>query len=318
MQAKDYRGRGSCPRGLVEGRSNYRADWEVLEVILPKGELLTMDPQKAKEYGFVTQILEASSKEPYTAILKHYNAQGEPTVLEDSWSERLVDFLNSPLVTAILTILGLMAVFSEMRTPGLGIAAVVAILCFATLLGSHYLVGMAQWGEIGLFAVGLVLIILEVFVIPGFGVAGISGTILCVVALLAMVIPNAPTEFPWPKTSLDWEAAERGVVPLLVGFIIAVIGGGIMSRYLPKAPGTRRLFLGPVEHVKGPPVSAQSPMAGIRVGATGEVVGMCRPVGKVRFGDDLLDATSDGEIIEPGTKVRVVRHEGNRLVIERV
>ena len=147
------------------------------------------------------------------ALGEHYGLAGEPTVLADTWSERLVTFLTSPAVVAVLFFVGLLCVYVEMHHPGFGVAGTVAILCFAVLFGSRYLVGMAAWWEIALFVVGLVLLGVELFVTPGFGVAGIAGILCCVVALLAMFVPNDPRSLPIPATKLDWSILGRGRWP---------------------------------------------------------------------------------------------------------
>jgi membrane-bound serine protease (ClpP class) len=175
---------------------------------------------------------------------------------------------------------------------------------------------MALWWEIALFGLGLILIMVEVFITPGFGVMGISGILCVLAALLAIAVPNAPGEMPVPKGEWAWQWFTQGVLWLSLGFIASVVSGAVLSRYLPRAPIARRLFLGPAEAVAEPPVAETAPVKHVQVGDLGTVEGMCRPVGKVRFGDDLLDASSEGDVIPPGTRVRVLRREGNRLIVE--
>ena len=314
----DWRGRVKIPPGLADVDSNPEAQWDLLEVPVRKDRLLTMTAEKAKAYRFASAILDAPKDRPYEHILKRYNVKAQPTVLIDSWSEDMVDIIRSPVVAAILVFLAMMFGYVEMHTPGFGLFGGLAIACFVILIGSGYLVGLAQVWEIALFVLGLVLIAVEVFVTPGFGVLGISGAVCCLFAAFAMLVGNAPSEFPWPKTELDHKVLLGGIRTVGIGFVAAVIAGAILSRFLPKIPLARRIILAPPAPAGGPPVPAGSAMTRVQVGDVGLVESMCRPVGKVRFGDDLLDAVSEGDTIQRGAKVRVQRRDGNRIIVEKV
>ncbi|MFW6155653.1 MAG: NfeD family protein [Planctomycetota bacterium] len=275
-------------------------------------ELVTMTTSEAVRLGFAEHMLDDMA-----ALREHYTITVEPTVLADTWSERLVAILTSPAVTSILLMAGIFFVYAELQAPGFGVAGGAAILCFAVLFGSRYLIGLAAWWEIGLFIVGLVLIGVEVFVIPGFGVAGISGLICCVVGLVAMAVANAPAELPIPSTDLDWSLFERGALALGAGFVLGIIAMFLGARWLLRVPGARPLVLSPPAAQESmPPVVEDSPMQRVQVGDAGTVSSPCRPVGKVRFGDDLLDASVEGRFVEPGATVRVLRRDGNRLIVE--
>jgi len=288
-------------------------EWEYVAVIDDAKELLTMTPDEAIQLGFAEHVFENMSE-----LEKHYSIVERPPVLEDTWSERFVGFLSSPIVSSILFAVALMALYIELTTPGIGIPGAVAVICFALIFGSRYLVGLANWIEIALFVLGLALIAVEIFVTPGFGVMGISGALLCVFSLLAILVANTPKEFPLPRTHLDWATFSNGLAGLMVGLIAAVIGAAILSRFLPKIPIAGRLVLPSAAPADGAPVTETSPIGRISVGDTGVVESMCRPVGMVRFGEDIVDASSEGGPIEKGAKVRVLRYDGNRVVVEEV
>ncbi|HUS47974.1 MAG TPA: NfeD family protein [Phycisphaerae bacterium] len=288
------------------------AQWQFMAIIDGPNELVTMTADEAAALGFAEQVL-PSMKE----LREHYNIVGEPAVLADSLSDRVVGVLTSPLVTAVLVMAGLFCLYTELRTPGFGIFGIFGIACFAILFGSRYLIGLANWVEIALFALGVLLIAIEIFAIPGFGVVGILGIICCVVALAAMAVANPPDVLPIPQTRLDWSIFESGLFALAVGFFLAIVAAAAAAKYLPKASLARGLVLVPASSGASA-VSETSPIARIKAGDLGQVENICRPVGKVRFGDDLLDATSEGGIIEAGAEVRVLRREGNNLIIERV
>jgi len=286
-------------------------NWEFVRTIDGPSELVTLHAQEARRLAFIEYIF------PDTKSLEeHYRIVAEPVVLGDSWSEKLVAILTSPLVMSILLLVGILAAYTELNTPGFGVPGTIAVICFAIIFGSRYLTGLAQWWEIAIFFVGVLLLMVEVFITPGFGLMGVMGILLCIVGLLAMLIPNAPTRFPWPTTKIDWEIFSAGLLGVLLAFVGSAVGGVILARFLPRVPVAGRLVLPHPEVSAAPPVSAQSPILKIRVGQVGTVAQTCRPVGKVEIDGQLVDAIADGAFLEKGTEVVVLQNEGNRLVVD--
>ncbi len=314
--AGEYRGRTTIPPGLSEVKSNPAGAWELLRVAVPAGRLLTMNSMRAKEYGFAAAIVPAPSGEPLAGLRERYNIAGQPRVFEDTWSERVVQFLTSPQVAGMLFFLGLLFGYVEMHTPGFGVAGGLAIACFAILFGSRYLIGLAQWWEIALFVVGLILIVLELFVTPGFGVLGLSGAVLCVVGLLAIVVPNAPDRFPWPQTDIGWDIFRTGAMALAIGLLASILAMVLLARWMPAMPVANRLILAPRRDEPEPAGPMEARRTGpAAVGETGVVTQICRPAGRIRIGDRLVDAVAEGAFIPAGTRVKVVEARGNRVVI---
>ena len=312
--AKDYRGRVEIPPGVTSVPSNPQAPWELLRVIVPAGEILTLTPREAVDYGFAADIVKAPREEPYKALMEHFNVTTEPVVMTDNWSEDLVDFLTEPAVAGFLFFVALLCAYVEMHTPGFGAAGAVAILCFAVLFGSRFLVGMANWWEIALFVLGMGLLAVEIFVTPGFGIVGLAGLLCCTASLLAMLVANAPDKLPIPKTDLDWSLFADGVLALGIAFIAAIVSAGVFARFLPKTPFAGRLILTPSQAMASaqPIAVSEAPVA---VGETGLIQGTCRPAGLARFGDKLLQVITEGAFIESGKRVRVVKVQGNHIVV---
>ena len=286
--------------------------WEYVRRIVGPLKILTMTATEAVDLGFTKQVLPSMD-----ALAEHYGVVGQPTLLADTWSETLVAFLTSATVTGILLFVGILGIYVELNTPGLGLPGAVAVIAFTILFGSRYLTSLAQWWEIALFLVGLALIATELFVTPGFGVLGISGLICCIVALMAIIIPNAPDQLPVPRTDLDWDLFKTGLTAIALAFVSAVAAAVVLGRYLPKIPLAGKMILSP----ETPPTSPATESAAIRsikVGQTGTVRRICRPVGQVRVGGKLVDAVADGAYIPAGTKVKVIRNEGNRVVVTPV
>ena len=290
-----------------------QAEWEYLDTVVGPTKIVTLNTDQAIRAGLALHVFEDMD-----ALKKHYNITGKVTVLADTDSERLVGFLTSQAVAGLLVAVGMLCLYLEINSPGFGIPGTIAIICFAILFGSRYITGLAQWWEIALFVVGMLLIAAEIFLIPGFGVAGIAGILCCVVSLLAILIANPPTGIPWPDTKGAWTLFTTGIVWLTGAVVVATIAAALLLKHLPKIPLAGRMILPEVAHIEAPPVAESSPMRRIHPGDMGTVEGPCRPVGKVRFGDDLVDAVAEGTMIDRGEKVRALRYEGNRLIVEKV
>jgi len=287
--------------------------WQRAERIDGPNELVTFTANEAYEAGLTDHTLAN-----YDAVKAHYNIVAEPVTLEMDFTERLAYILSSMPVTSLLMAAGLMLIFVEIRTPGFGVAGIGAVICFGILFGGRYITGLAQWWEVALIVLGLGLLLVEIFLIPGFGVVGTAGAACLLVGLLAIIVPNAPDKLPIPETDLDWSFFTKGLMALGLGFVAGLIGSLLLVQYMPKLPITSRLALADAPVYDEPTVTAGSPLGKVAIGEKGVVEAMCRPVGKVRFGQELLDAAAEGDYINVGEKVRLVRVEGNRLVVERI
>ena len=315
--SKDFRGQVEIPPGVSSVPSNPSGQWELLRVIDTDGEILTMHPREAVEYGFASAIVKPGDDDPYGPLMARFAVAEKPIVLVDNWSENLVGFLTSPAVAGILFFLAILCVYVEMHTPGFGLAGTMAVVFFAMLFGSRFLVGMAAWWEIVLFVVGVGLILTEVFVTPGFGIIGIAGILCCIVAMLAMFVPNAPDKLPIPQTQMDWSLFSRGVLAIGLALVGAMMAAAMVARYLPKVPLAGKLVLTPpgaaaISSTEGPPAGTIQP------GAVGVLTAVCRPVGQARFGDRLIEVSSDGAFLPPGTQVAVLKVEGTRIVVRPI
>jgi membrane-bound serine protease (ClpP class) len=316
VRARDWRHRvakvpPSTQPGVVAIKPPQDAPWAWVKTIADSHELVTLTDEDALRYGFVEHRFETIED-----LKKHYNVTGEVTILGDTTSEKFVAVLNSQVVMTLLTMGLIFFAYTEMNTPGFGVAGAIALACLAVLVGARFLVGLANAIEIAALIIGLVLIGLEIFVTPGFGVLGISGIVIVLASLAAMAVANPLPKWPVPQTNLDWSILEEGLAAMLIGAILGTIGAVIAARYLPKLSAVKPMFLAPAAPTAEPALSQASPLRRIEPGDTGVVEAVCRPAGKVRFGDDLLDVTSEGTIISPGTTVRVLHRKGNMIVVE--
>jgi len=297
-------------------------DLENKVLIVEKDKLLTLTASDAVEYGVArAQVKDIGGALDFLGERDGVEFAGEPVVLRTTWSEEMVRWLNSPAVMAVLVMLAMLGVYLELSSPGVGLPGLVALICVVVIVGSKYLVDLANWVEVLILVVGLLLLMVEIFVLPGFGVAGISGILCIFLGIFGMLSDNLPNEVPWPNGDYEWDLFFNGVIGLAAGFLGFLIAARLLSKYLPQTRLMSGLVLLPTAGIRGsgrgvsmtmPPESAS---AGLNVGDAGEVLSTLRPAGKARFGDAIVDVVAEAEFLEKGTSVEIVEIRGNRVVV---
>lgn len=331
MQTKVYR-----IKNLQTGQSEFIEDTQLeddpnqydlggKELIVKDDEILTLTAAKAFEYGVArAQVKDRAGALKFLAERDGVTFASEPMVLETLWSEEMVRWLNSPAVMAVLVTLALLGVYIEFNTPGVGLPGLVAVICFVIIIGSKYLVGLANWVEVLLFFLGILLLLVEFFILPGFGIAGILGIICVMVGLFGMLIKNPPNRVPWPDSPANWDIFMDGLMGLSFGFVGFVILAWILTKYLPKLQFLSGLILVPAVAKQGTEmeISMTAPpelgTVGVNVGDIGQVVSILRPTGKASFGDAIVDVVAEAEFLDKGTQVEIIKIHGNRVVVKSV
>lgn len=276
----------------------------VVPNLIDTGKVLTFTADEAVTWGYCDGIAET----PDEVITKYlgYNDY-EIKKYEPSWYDDLKGFLMSPILQSLLIIIIIGGIYFEMQTPGMGFpsaaAVVAAILYFAPL----YLDGLAQNWEILIFVLGLILIIAEVFVIPGFGIAGISGIIFVVTGLTLSLLNNTDFNFEGVSTKEVGEASLTVLIGLGLGFVLML--------WLSNKIGTKGMFRKVALH-KDLEESHSSPSLVSLIGKEGIAYTVLRPSGKVMIENELYDGVSDLGFIEKGTKVKIVRFENAQVYVE--
>ena len=275
------------------------ADVEIAGVI-EKGKLLTLTTEEALQHKLVSV-----SADSIEAALEQLGL-GKPELRRTTpnWAENVVRFLTHPVLSSLLISLAMLGIILEIRTPGFGVPGIVGISCLALFFGSHWLVQLAGWEELLLAFVGIVLLVLEVLVIPGFGVAGVLGIVAIVSSfVLSLVGPGFNTAFMLA-------AAGRVVMALLV----AVLASLVLLRFLPRLPFGRRLVLS--EGLPAAEGYASAPETDLRwLGKSGRATSPLRPAGIAEIEGQRVDVVSEGELIEAGQAIQVIRVDGNRVVV---
>ncbi len=289
--------------------------WTVQRRVLGEKQLLTISQTEALEMGFAKRLV--SNKQELADYLNVDVSQF--VVMEATWSENLVTFLTHPLMRGLLTIVMLMGLYSEMQAPGLGLPGGLAVVAFLTLVGAPYLAGLANAIEILIVLLGIILLAVEVFVIPGFGVAGITGLIMIFGGLLMTFVPEGGGFTP-PDLPSTWAAMRSGFFTLLISMAIACVGFVFLTKYFGALPMVNRLILGEEQAAmttsQGGEQTTTADIASVSIGDEGTVVATLRPSGTAQFECGVLAVMTAGELIESGSRVKVTEAVGNRIVVK--
>ncbi len=298
--------------------TNYRdalldTDVPVRQPIDGTEQLLVMSPGEAIAYGFCKAVVADESD------LRSRYGLTEIIRLDTSWSESLAHWLTSMYVRGFLLVVLFLSAYVEFHTPGVGLAGLVALIALAIFVGAPYVTGLANVWEIVLIAAGLLLILLELFVIPGFGVAGISGVAMVLTGLVATFIPDEPGRtFPslFPALPTTMYGLKVAVMTLACSIVASLVGMVMLSRILPRVPLFNKLI--PANPMPSQ-VAVEDPYSGAaRVGDLGRAEGTLRPAGKARFGSMLVDVVTQGEYLEANAALEVIERRGNRVVVRAV
>jgi len=284
-------------------------EWTKGKTVVTADEVLTVGAEEARTYGIAEHLVPRIDR-----LYDLYPIEGRIEVYPVTWNETLVSWLNSMYFKALLVLVGLLGIYVEMHTPGVGVPGAFGLAAFGLLFAASFLAGRPEWLPLLLFAGGVGLLAVELLVTPGFGVMGGLGGVL----VLASIILALPPSYMEPGTGggVDWDALARslGMTALVMG--VFVISAVVLARYLPQMPLLKRLVLSETSVSDGSSrAAAASQERSTHVGETGRSTTMLRPAGKARISDRLVDVVTDGEFLDAGAPVRVVQVRGNRIVV---
>jgi membrane-bound ClpP family serine protease len=280
------------------------------------GKCLTLDAETAKSYGLADSAEDDVSGVWQLEGLEQ--SQVHDGTRDRDWLDDLATFLCDPWTSVVLVMVGITCLILELKMPGVSLPGIIAAVCFVLFFWSHsQLNGQITWLALLLFVLGLMLIGLEMFVLPGVGVAGISGTVL-VLGSLGLVAYGH-----WPRSNEDWVAFGRTIGPFGISVLGATVAAFVLARFLPSIPYANRLMLKPVgevdefgEETAGASIGGAD-LSGL-LGAVGVAATPLRPAGKVQFGDEFVDVVAEGGYVPPGARVQVIEIEGIRVVVKEV
>ncbi len=283
------------------------SSWRLVAQVVGPADLLTLSANEARAFG-LSEAMIASDAE-----LERFFGAKSVRRYEESWSLPLVRFLVSWPVRGLLTVIFLICLFVELAAPGVGAFGAGALVAFALLFGAPWLAGLADWWEILLVIVGILLIGTELLVLPGFGVAGAAGIGCLLVGMVGTFVGDDVT------SSVGQQSLWTGLATTLGALLVAMAGIYLVTRHLDTIPLLNRIVLKTELGPLAMPRSASSSGGGgllsamggtaatdaVDIGATGVAVTDLRPSGRARFGERIVDVQSVSGFLDPGAPVRV-------------
>lgn len=272
------------------------------------GQVLTFTTSEAIKYHFcegqansLEEVLEHAGIENYTFI-NH----------KISTLDKIIGWLINPFISGILIMIIIGGIYFELQSPGIGFplaaAAFAALLYFAPL----YLEGLANHWEILLFVVGIVLVLIEIFAIPGFGITGVSGIILIITGLTLSMVGNiGPGTFDY-----DFSALTRSFLIVLTSFFLALISSFFLTKKLFTSNSFGHLALTKTQQVSDGYTSASTDYSSM-LQKKGVAITILRPSGKIDIEGNLYDATAISGYIEKDEKVVVVNYQTSQLIVKK-
>jgi membrane-bound serine protease (ClpP class) len=246
------------------------------------------------------------------AILEAQNLQSAQVIAyEEKTVDSIISFFLNPAVSGLLILLIIGGIYFELQTPGVGFPLALAISAALLYFIPYYLNGLAENWEILAFVIGIILLVVEFFVIPGFGVFGVAGIVLTLGGLVLGMLPNEALDFEWVPSSQLFSA-------LLTVILAALAAVGLVFWLTPKVNewgAFKHLTLATTQdRSQGYTASVYSESL---VGKIGTVHSRLRPSGKVELDGEIFDAYSRGDFLEKGQAIEVISTEGTSLRVKK-
>ena len=274
-----------------------------IDGVVESGKLLTLTTEEAIEIGYAEAI------EDLDALLVELGHEGATVVTPElNWAERFVRFFSSSVVSPFLLSLGFLGLLVEIRTPTFGLAGTMGLISLGLFFGSNMIVGLAGLEDVLIVGAGLVLLGIEAFVVPGFGIFGVAGIVAILTGLYMSLLGNIPTMPDF--TRAGW---------VLISSMLLLIGSAwALIRTL---PSSSRLTESGIFLLAKTASAIGYESAEVRsdlVGKHGTAITDLRPAGTAIIGDERIDVVSESEWISAGTPVKVLSAEGYRHIVRSV
>jgi membrane-bound serine protease (ClpP class) len=277
------------------------------KTVVKRGQLLTMDDVEAKNLGFSRMSVETVEELLKAKGISNYTI----TRFSENWSEGLVRLVTA--ISPILLLIGFAGLYLEYKTPGLIFPGVIGALCLGLVFFSQYLVGLATYTELLVIVLGAMLLGVEIFVLPGFGIAGIAGLACIIIGLILSF-----QDFVLPSPSMPWQGREMiaNLGRVLGSFIGAFVGAILLIRFA--LPSVSKVVSGPAltATLEGSHADSEA-IVDIKEKDEGVVQTPLRPSGKASFGERGFDVVAEGDFIEKGAAVVVIKVLRNKIIVAR-
>ncbi|MEC7736747.1 MAG: NfeD family protein [Candidatus Neomarinimicrobiota bacterium] len=267
------------------------------------GKLISLTTEQALKYKIADGT--AENMEALLDSLGYSSVQTIETT--ENWSEAIVRFLTNPVVASLLTTFGFLGILFELQSPGWGIPGFVGLACLILSLSASYIAQLATMSDMLFVLTGLALILLEVLVIPGFGIAGLGGIGLMIYGLYLLLLPDIP---------VGEEVLGQAMDGFLIGLVGAVIGVVLLAKLMIKTKFWEQLTA-PDTQKKEDGYSNTLGWESLQ-GETGIADTDLHPSGWVRVKDQRIFVVSEGEFIEEGKEIKILSVDGNRVLVREL
>ena len=267
------------------------------------GKLISLTTEQALKYKIAD-----GTAENMEALLDSLGYSSFKTIeTSENWSEAIVRFLTNPVVASLLTTFGFLGILFELQSPGWGIPGFVGLACLILSLSASYIAQLATMSDMLFVLTGLALILLEVLVIPGFGIAGLGGIGLMIYGLYLLLLPDIP---------VGEEVLGQAMDGFLIGLVGAVIGLVLLAKLMIKTKFWEQLTA-PDTQKKEDGYSNTLGWESLQ-GETGIADTDLHPSGWVRVKDQRIFVVSEGEFIEEGKEIKILSVDGNRVLVREL
>ena len=276
--------------------------------IVPKGELLTMDDSEAHKLGFSKKTVDNLEDLQESISLNDL----EIINIDETWSEQLVRKIYS--VSSILLLIGLAALYLELKSPGFGLFGVAGIIVLGIVFFAQYFVGLSDHLELLLIGLAIILMGFEMFVFPGFGLSGLT-SIFCIVLALILsfqdfVIPNP--EMPW-----EGKLMIENSIKVLGSAVLAWLLSIVLFRYI--LPKTAHVISGPyLDTSLKNARSTDETKLNLNIGDSGVAKTSLRPSGKMSIGRNIYDVLTQGDFIQQGSELSIINIKGSKIFVKKL
>lgn len=284
-------------RGRPEKLAAAMVDKDIeIENVIEKDKILTLNAEQAIKLNIADNIVLNNEE-----VLNFLNLRDAKIVhINPNWAENISRFVTNPIVSPLLLSIGFLGLIIEFWTLGWGIAGSMGLISLSLFFGGHIIAGLAGFETIILFAIGLLLLLAEVFLIPGFGLAGIGGA----AAILASIF-------------LTFGNMVQATYSILIALGLSIAGFFLLIRFIPSTRAWRKFVLS-TEQKKELGYTVGTKDLKRLTGKEGIAITPLRPSGIVEVNGKKLNALTLGEYVDSNTKIKIISVEGNKIVVEAV
>jgi membrane-bound serine protease (ClpP class) len=274
--------------------------------VIDSGKVLTFTTSEAIANGFcegeaenINEVLKLSGIEDYEINEQHISAL-----------DKIISFLISPALSGILIMIIIGGIYFELQSPGIGFPSAAAIIAAMLYFAPLYLEGLAENWEIIIFIIGVVLVIIEIFAIPGFGIIGLSGIVLLITALTLSLLDNVGLDF----SNVAMENIMKSFFLVLISICLSIVGSIYLTKKMLSSHIFGHLALEDVQ-LKTDGYSTSDKTYEIMLGKSGIAKTVLRPSGKVLIDGDVFDATAISGFIEKDGNILVKKYATGQLFV---